>query len=253
MQRLCLLQRGFVAWARHLSGKRDGYCLAAFGLFSNKKIVAIFKLNMSNHIPLLKNYYAVEVDTATFFKEFRKQREKMFNNTVDFSTYKMYSEAEIAKLNILRVESKEAYRLSYFIMHNNELGGWATGCQADSDEFYMHNTGIFEQHRRKGLYTKMLQLILATVKEKGYQKVISKHATTNNAVIIPKLKAGFLINGMEVNEKFGVLVKLIYYFNKDVEAIARFRSGEQAITKNNAQHGRIFDESDTSTILNFGK
>jgi len=70
------LQRGFVAWARHLSGKRDGYCLAAFGLFSNKKIVAIFKLNMSNHIPLLKNYYAVEVDTATFLKNLESKEKR---------------------------------------------------------------------------------------------------------------------------------------------------------------------------------
>lgn len=200
---------------------------------------------MNKHIPLLKSYYALKVDSATFFKEFKANRVKVFSNTVDFRTNKMYSEEETEKLKELYVENNETYRLSYFIMHNEGLAGWASGYQTDTDEFYMHNTGIFEQHRRKGLYTKMLQIILAKVKEKGYQKVYSKHAATNNAVIIPKLKAGFLINGLEINEKFGTLVKLIYYFNKDIEAVARFRSGEQALTKEIAQHGRIFNESET--------
>jgi len=199
---------------------------------------------MNVHIPLLENYYAVEVDTTTFFKEFRAHRATVFNNTVDFNTQKMYNKTEIAKLDLLYKVQKEAYRLNYFIMQNEDLVGWATGCQTDPDEYYMHNTSIFEAHRRKGLYTKILQLILHKVKEKGYQKILSKHATTNNAVIIPKLKAGFLINGMEVNEKFGVLIKLIYYFNKDVEALAKFRSGEQAISKKVAQYGRIFDNKE---------
>jgi len=200
---------------------------------------------MNNHIPLLESYYAVEVDSPVFFKQFKVNRKKVFNNTVDFRTYKMYNEAEVKKLDKLYSEHEETYRLNYLIMHNEDLAGWATGCQTDPDEFYMHNTGIYEAHRRKGLYTKMLQLILSVVKEKGYQKVHSKHASTNNAVIIPKLKAGFLINGMEVNEKYGVLVKLIYYFNKDVEALARFRSGEQAISKSIAKHGRIINTSAT--------
>jgi len=198
---------------------------------------------MNNNIPLSKDYYAVEVDSKTFFKEFKVNRTKIFNNTVDFNTNKMYSKEEIEKLDKLYKDHKETYRLNYLIMHNKDLVGWATGYQTDPDEFYMHNTGIYEAHRRKGLYTKMLQLILATVKKRGYQKIHSKHTSTNNAVIIPKLKAGFLINGIEVNEKYGVLVKLIYYFNKDIEALARFRSGEQAISKHIAQHGRIFTSS----------
>ena len=36
---------------------------------------------------------------------------------------------------------------------------------------------------------------------------------TNNAVIIPKLKAGFVISGFEVSDRFGTLVQLSYYFN----------------------------------------
>jgi len=195
---------------------------------------------MNKYIPLIKNYYAVEVDSPAFFKEFKVNRVKVFNNTVDFNTYKMYGEEEIAKLKKLYAENNEVYRLNYFIIHNDALAGWATGCQTDPDEFYMHNTGIFEQHRRKGIYTKILQLILARVKERGYQKVNSKHAATNNAVIIPKLKAGFLINGIEINEKFGVLVKLTYYFNKKIEALVRFRSGEQALTEDLAKYGRLY-------------
>lgn len=38
-----------------------------------------------------------------------------------------------------------------------------------------------------------------------------RHSATNNAVIIPKLKAGFVITSMEISDMFGVLVHLTYF------------------------------------------
>ena len=55
---------------------------------------------------------------------------------------------------------------------------------------------------------------LSILSEKGFQKIYSRHMPNNNAVIIPKLKAGFVISSMELDDMFGVLVNLTYYTNK---------------------------------------
>lgn len=72
----------------------------------------------------------------------------------------------------------------------------------------MTNTGILEEHRRRGLYTALLPVVLNQLRQKGFQIVFSRHTLTNNAVIIPKLKAGFVISGFEVDDRFGTLVQL---------------------------------------------
>ncbi len=59
----------------------------------------------------------------------------------------------------------------------------------------------------------MLPKILQILKKQGFQKVTSRHSVTNNNVIVPKLKAGFVITGFEISEVFGLLIILTYYFN----------------------------------------
>ena len=66
-------------------------------------------------------------------------------------------------------------------------------------------------HRRKGIYTALMHRVIETVVEKGFQKIYSRHSVTNNDVIVPKLKAGFVISSMEISDVFGVLVHLVYF------------------------------------------
>jgi hypothetical protein len=42
---------------------------------------------------------------------------------------------------------------------------------------------------------------------------VSRHRVSNNAVIIPKLAAGFHISGLQVNDVFGLLVELNLHLN----------------------------------------
>jgi hypothetical protein len=46
-----------------------------------------------------------------------------------------------------------------------------------------------------------------------FQIVYSRHVATNNQILIPKVKAGFVITGIEVLDVFGVMVHLSYFFN----------------------------------------
>jgi hypothetical protein len=45
-------------------------------------------------------------------------------------------------------------------------------------------------------------------------------------VIVPKLKAGFVISGFEVSDIFGILIHLTYYFNEIRRKVIDFRVGQ---------------------------
>lgn len=60
---------------------------------------------------------------------------------------------------------------------------------------------------------------------KGFQVIYSSHIATNNAIIIPKLKAGFVITSMEVKERFGTRIKLSYYTSQLRKKVVGFRVG----------------------------
>lgn len=56
---------------------------------------------------------------------------------------------------------------------------------------------------------------LKDLKEIGYERLSSHHQATNRAILITKLKFGFVIAGVELTERWGVLVKVIKLLRKD--------------------------------------
>jgi hypothetical protein len=109
---------------------------------------------------------------------------------------------------------------------NNEFIGWHFGYQESGQVFYMCNSAILKEHRRKGLYTSLLKYAVTILADKGFQVIYSRHNATNNSVIIPKLKAGFTISSLEISDVFGVLVHLKYFTNKTRRKIMDYRSGQ---------------------------
>ena len=71
----------------------------------------------------------------------------------------------------------------------------------------------------------MLFETLQRVKNLGFQELCSRHSVDNNAVIIPKLKAGFVITGVEISDMWGTLVNLSYYTNEKRRKVLSYRSG----------------------------
>jgi hypothetical protein len=61
----------------------------------------------------------------------------------------------------------------------------------------------------------------------GFQLIYSRHCATNNQVIIPKLKRGFVISKMEIDDVFGVLVHLHFHVNETRRLIMDYRSGQK--------------------------
>jgi len=93
--------------------------------------------------------------------------------------------------------------------------GWAAGRMQSADEFLMDVTGILPQYQRQGIYTAFLQAYLPYLRDIGYERVISHHSPTNRAVLIAKLKAGFVIRGMSFRENAGASVQLVYFLHAD--------------------------------------
>lgn len=139
---------------------------------------------------------------------------------------RVLSEEERAQVRNLHKNLSQMYNFNLCIFRGEEFCGWFAGDQYNNETFYMRNSAILPEHRRKGLYTALMYEVLKRVKAQGFQIVLSRHVTTNNSIIIPKLRAGFVITALEVSDRFGTLVHLSYYFNKTRRRIMEFRSGD---------------------------
>jgi ribosomal protein S18 acetylase RimI-like enzyme len=179
-----------------------------------------------DHEPLLGDYTVRVMDEDELFPLFRQQRERVYADTLSFYLRDLHSAEERAAVERLRANLSNLYSLNLGIYHQGEFVGWSFGEQDGPDRFYMVNTGLLPEHQGKGIYTRLLPKILHILREAGFQVVWSRHVATNNQVIVPKLKAGFVITGLEVTEMFGVLVHLSYRFNDLRRHAIDFRMGQ---------------------------
>ena len=140
-----------------------------------------------------------------------------------------YSDTEQEAVWTLGDKLAGRFVFSLGIFYGETFVGWHIGNQFKTDTFEMTSTGILQEHRGRGLYTALVPIVLAHAKSAGFQIVSSRHNMTNNAVIIPKLKAGFVISGFEVSDRFGTLVQLSYYFNPLRRKVIDVRVGQSKL------------------------
>ena len=88
----------------------------------------------------------------------------------------------------------------------------------------MVNTALLPEHRGRGVYSRLLPLVLGQLRDAGYQLIRSHHHATNNAVLIPKLRAGFRLQGLEVDHH-GVMAVLVCPLDEVYAEYMDLRSG----------------------------
>jgi GNAT superfamily N-acetyltransferase len=179
-------------------------------------------------IALIGDYSAVLLDEEEFAPLFRQYRPRVFANTLKVFPGQLMSEGEKKAVQDLSRRLGTLYRLNLGIYHDGQFIGWSFGVQADEDRFSMINTGILPDHQGKGVYTALLPRILEILQAQGFQVVFSRHVVTNNRVLVPKLKAGFVITHLELSDTFGLLVHLSYFFNPRRRKLLDFRAGQLA-------------------------
>jgi GNAT superfamily N-acetyltransferase len=87
------------------------------------------------------------------------------------------------------------------------------GEQQDSGRYYMASTILRPEWRGRGVYRALLAQIEAAVRASGFLEMSSRHRADNNAVIIPKLRAGWVIAAFDVEPRYGLLVHLRRYLH----------------------------------------
>ncbi len=147
---------------------------------------------------------------------FDQHKTSIFEDDHSYVLRDLLDDFELNNIRGLRKSLGSPYKLYLGLFDkNDDLVGWNWGFQENSTTFYMCNSAILPNHRRKGLYSSLLARCLDILSDKGFQLVYSRHCATNNAVIIPKLKTGFTISKMEIDDSFGVLIHLHFYTNKN--------------------------------------
>ena len=103
------------------------------------------------------------------------------------------------------------------------LVGW-TYARSEGTTLQMVNSGVALAERRNGVYTQLVKLVIAHAQATGFSTILSRHAANNNAVIIAKLKVGFMVSGFEYSEVYGPLVRLTYLVGNLRRQLYRKRS-----------------------------
>jgi predicted N-acetyltransferase YhbS len=176
---------------------------------------------------MIPSYKIIELTSEEFNLHYNKHKDSLFDFDHSYLLWEALSEKELENVKRLRKNLDNRIELYFGAFDcNDNFVGWSWGFQESSVSFYMANSAVLKNHRRKGVYSSLLRTMVKKVMEEGFQVVTSRHNATNNSVLIPKLKANFIIAKMELDDIFGVLVHLHYYANSTRRKMMDYRSGQ---------------------------
>lgn len=105
----------------------------------------------------------------------------------------------------------------------DEVIGAYWGMQDTWQRYYMVYSVIARAWQGRGLYRALLTRVMAAATAAGFREIYSRHRADNNAILVPKLKAGFTIAALEMAPRFGLLVHLRYYPSEGLRQVAEHR------------------------------
>lgn len=182
-----------------------------------------FVLNLKGRLP--QGYSIEHCDSEKFKSIVGKLSETAFEDKLSVWPREFLSEAELANLQKLNEKYQSNLTMHSVLFYNSKLAGWSFGYQDTKESFLMANSAILPEFRGRSLYSLLLDEIIEHLTKKGIQRIWSNHSLTNNHIILPKLKRGFLITGFHVNDTAGTLVDMTYYTNPIRKRIMDFRVG----------------------------
>lgn len=149
----------------------------------------------------------------------------VFEGVADFR-YRDWLDADaIERQTALGARMGDLYRCKLGAFVDGAIAGWSVGVQDSAETYQMVNSAVLPAFRGRGIYRALVDATLAEVAAQGFQRVYSRHVATNNAVIVPKLKAGFVITGTELSDRFGALVHLSWFPHAARRKVLDYRAG----------------------------
>jgi|GEM_PF-1230528 len=106
------------------------------------------------------------------------------------------------------------------------------GTPVEPRVYRMRNSAVAATHQGRGIYSALLRVVMAEAIASGYRRLESQHRADNNGILVPKLKAGFHICGLEINPRprLGTLVKLVHFTDELPREMLAFRTGSLPLT-----------------------
>lgn len=116
-------------------------------------------------------------------------------------------------------------RLEHRILFEHEgktVGGY-WGAQDTEGRYAMVVSVFAQEHRGRGLYKALLPRVIEAARASGFREIYSRHRADNNPILVPKLKAGFVIAGFELAPRWGLTVWLRKYLVESFELVHQYR------------------------------
>ena len=177
-------------------------------------------------IDLGNGYLARPISHQAYLEALSRLEERIFGEYFTFDTTRSLGDEGRARTERWRTIQRELFTYCLGIFHGEEMVGWHYAQQTVEGGIFMRDTGLLPEHQGKGIYSRLLPILIAEFRRLGFDHILSHHRATNNGVIIPKLRAGFMIFGFEMDEH-GLAVKLIYPFNPLYGESLKVRSGQR--------------------------
>ena len=106
--------------------------------------------------------------------------------------------------------------------------GYALLREDEPGSLRLLNTALVPDARGRGLYAAFLEALLPAARAAGFSGLVSRHRADHNALLIPKLRAGFVLAGLRVDPRFGLQAELVCPFSADRRAMLAYRTGSRA-------------------------
>ena len=119
----------------------------------------------------------------------------------------------VAQLWAQRIDTHPEWSV-FFDKDDNPIG-WFYGYMEDEETFFIDTIGLVPEVREKGIYQAFLMQLITYLKAVGYERLTSSHHPNNRAVLIPELKVGFNIVGLEINESAGPVLRVAHPLHED--------------------------------------
>lgn len=183
-----------------------------------------FVLNLRGRLP---QGFSIEHCAPDRFKNIvGKLSETIFEDQLSAWPKEFLPPEELENLKRLNEKYQNNLSMHSVLFYKDKLAGWSFGYQDTRESFLMANSAILPEYRGKNLYSLLLEEVIDHLKQKGIQRIWSHHTMTNSHILLPKLKKGFSITGLHVNDMAGTLVELTYYTNPTRRKILDFRVGQ---------------------------
>lgn len=156
-------------------------------------------------------------DLAVFWQHAGQLMATIFPPYADLGAYG-YAVPEDRRLRakpLAQLFSQAHHEYFLFRTVENVYVGYSYGDMRDGQTFFMTSSGVLPAYRQQGIYTGFLKQVLRYLHAIGYERVVSNHHPNNRAVIIAKLKAGFNVTAVNLDERWGAQVELTYLFHED--------------------------------------